>query len=952
MDTALRELYAKLGFKVDATGFVEAEKRIDAITAKLQSLDDVARRVGRNVAKAGNSASKAGPASRTPNQRSQTSQTSRESRKVSQLRRELSDLERAHSDLKLVPEQASRAGVLQSQIALKRRQIGHARAEDLRTRGVVSDEDVRAADFEDRARRLQERKAGHVKARRIARMSRTGRYERPSAEEDVPAPTVGERARGLSHGANRFADSAQGVSDTLGGWLGYAINSMAQLDTAMSKVKSRAPEMTKEDLQSLRQTAIQAGSAAGFRATEAAGGEEALAASGLSAKAIQSALPTVLQFTRAGDYGSDVSQAADTLVNVKTQFGLADKDFADISDTLVAGANSTTASVKDFALALSYSGLNAKAAGIPLAEYTKITGVLAEAGIKGARGGTGLRQVMTSLASPSKKAKSALASIGITAEEAAKGVEKPSELLSLMFKKLENASAAKRLQVFSDVFNRAGSTSGLALADAFVQNFKAAGDAYGAIGQAIDERAGAAQRANDALADNLEARWKAVRVNMENTAGALAESLRPSLEASTSSVAELTANFAELAKHNPEIVNSGMQMALTLTAISGAAAIAARVLAGLTSTAGMTVTALYAAYRVADWSAHKLTGRNPDQKTGYEEEYFGESIFENAKYRERVRAVEAAREAGYAPTDDATNPFARQEVNGQREERDQFTTRMRALVTPAPRPQQPSGWEASPLQEEDDAVARVADVQRKKTSYDDVAAAYDQVARAKTPEQKQAAQEAVQRATTALRESILHPTAESTATPGQAPRSSSPPAPEPDAVTRLKTIDSREAARTAAEQAYQRVTAARTPEDMQAAQEDLRRATAAFSSSSTTQPIITPPTSAAPTAAATSVTPDSAAARTVPLSATGNVMRASDYAPQASPTTSQPSPQAAPPNVTTINNAGDTNNITLNATTANERDLVRKIESVVREQLADSEKRKQSRTQANLMGTY
>lgn len=198
--------------------------------------------------------------------------------------------------------------------------------------------------------------------------------------------------------------------------IGLAVKATADFDVAMSGVAATGEEF-KGRLDELRDSAIKAGAATSFSATEAANAQEELAKAGVNAQdVLEGGLTGALDLAAAGSLG--VADAANIAATAMTQFGLTGAEVPHIADLLAAGAGKAQGSVQDLGLALNYVGPVAKSMGISIEETTGALALFASAGIVGEKGGTALRGVLLSLTSPSKAAADTMKQYGISLYDA------------------------------------------------------------------------------------------------------------------------------------------------------------------------------------------------------------------------------------------------------------------------------------------------------------------------------------------------------------------------------------------------------------------------------------------------------------------------------------------------------------------------------------------------------
>lgn len=181
-----------------------------------------------------------------------------------------------------------------------------------------------------------------------------------------------------------------------------AVARFAQFDKAMSEVKAATQE-TAENMDLLRDAAIEAGASTVFSAVEAANAIEELGKAGLTTtEIIGGGLSGALVLAAAGGIG--VAEAAGYMSIAMKQFGKDGADATHISDLLAAGAGKAVGDVTDLAQALNQAGLVANGAGFSIEETTGVLAAFADAGLLGSDAGTSLKTAIIALQSPTEKA--------------------------------------------------------------------------------------------------------------------------------------------------------------------------------------------------------------------------------------------------------------------------------------------------------------------------------------------------------------------------------------------------------------------------------------------------------------------------------------------------------------------------------------------------------------------
>lgn len=197
---------------------------------------------------------------------------------------------------------------------------------------------------------------------------------------------------------------------------GYVVKSFADFDQAMSNVQAATHESA-ENMDLLREAAIQAGADTAFSASEAAGAIEELAKAGVStADILNGGLKGSLDLAAAGGMG--VADAAGIASIALTQFKLSGSDVGHVADLLAAGAGKAMGDVSDLGAALKQSGLVASQTGLSIEETTGALAAFAAAGNIGSDAGTSFKTMLLRMTPQSKQAAKIMEELGISAYDA------------------------------------------------------------------------------------------------------------------------------------------------------------------------------------------------------------------------------------------------------------------------------------------------------------------------------------------------------------------------------------------------------------------------------------------------------------------------------------------------------------------------------------------------------
>lgn len=293
---------------------------------------------------------------------------------------------------------------------------------------------------------------------------------------------------------------------------------------AMEKFEKQALSMSEETI---------------FGAREVAQAQTELAKGGLSVQQILGgALPAALSLAAAGEL--DLATAAKTVTNAMNLFGLSSKSAISVADMLATAANTTTADVSDFAMALTQGGAAAKQAGWNLNQTVTVLELLAEAGVKNSDAGTSMKTALLQLLAPTEK-QAALAK-----ELNLEFVNQRGELKGAagLYRELEDATEgmtrAQRAAVLKVLAGTDGFRTLSAILDGGAKKARELSKANKEVGTSAET---AAEKT-----DNLAGDWERLKGQFESAAIGVYHDLEPALRVATQAATEAVGPLSDLSQ--------------------------------------------------------------------------------------------------------------------------------------------------------------------------------------------------------------------------------------------------------------------------------------------------------------------------------------------------------------------------------------------------------------------
>ena len=230
--------------------------------------------------------------------------------------------------------------------------------------------------------------------------------------------------------------------------------SMSQVAATMGITKDTILEDGTRPFEILSTAAKEAGKTTAYSASQAAEALNYLALAGYDAKTASEVLPSVLNLAAAG--GMDLAYAADLATDAMSALGIeaSSENLTAFGDKLAVTAQKSNTSVSQLGEAILTVGATAKDLAGGTTELNTELGILADSGIKGAEGGTHLRNVILSLQNPTEDAALVLEKYTNGVYDAEGGMRPLNEILGELEKNLSAMSQKEKSEALNKIFNK------------------------------------------------------------------------------------------------------------------------------------------------------------------------------------------------------------------------------------------------------------------------------------------------------------------------------------------------------------------------------------------------------------------------------------------------------------------------------------------------------------------
>lgn len=314
-------------------------------------------------------------------------------------------------------------------------------------------------------------------------------------------------------------------------------SSMSQVQATMGIAKdamSTVDGQSVNTMDTLNALAKQMGAETSFSATQCGDALNYLALAGYDTQQMCDTLPTVLNLAAAGSI--DLASASDMVTDAMSALGMGVEESDKMVDQMAKTASTTNTSVAQLGEGILTIGATAKSIKGGTAELNTALGILANNGIKGAEGGTHLRNVILSLQSPTDDAADCLKNLGVKTYDSEGNMRSLNDILSDLNASMDGMTSAEKDNIIGSVFNK----TDLAAVNSLLAN---TGDTWDGLQKSITDSAGAAQQMADTQLDNLKGKVTLLQSAAEGAAIAIGSDLEPAAKTAVQAVTDIVNAF-------------------------------------------------------------------------------------------------------------------------------------------------------------------------------------------------------------------------------------------------------------------------------------------------------------------------------------------------------------------------------------------------------------------------
>lgn len=358
---------------------------------------------------------------------------------------------------------------------------------------------------------------------------------------------LGQATKGLGSITKTVAAATAAAASAVGAIGIAAINTGREFEGAMSQVAAtmlldRTTAEGQKAFETLENAARECGANTAFSATEAAEALNYLALAGYDADKAATALPTVLKLAGAG--AMELAAASDMVTDSMSALGIeaTEANLTQFSDKLAQTASKSNTSVAQLGEAILTVGGTAKGLAGGTTELNTALGILADSGLKGAEGGTHLRNMILSLQNPRNEAAAEMfKQLGVEAYTSEGKMRGLNEIFGDISNSMEGMTDQQKDDVLSTIFKQ----TDLAAANAMLSNCT---DRFDELSEAIENSAGACDDMYAIQLDNLNGDIDILKSGLSDLGISIYKDLNGSLRGAAKLATDMVGELSEAYK--------------------------------------------------------------------------------------------------------------------------------------------------------------------------------------------------------------------------------------------------------------------------------------------------------------------------------------------------------------------------------------------------------------------
>lgn len=322
----------------------------------------------------------------------------------------------------------------------------------------------------------------------------------------------------LSDGIKRAGRASAVALTAVGAAAASVIKTGATFQQSIVNATARFPGDIKrgaEAFEELSQSARKVGATTEFTASQAAEAINFLAMAGFNAQSAMAALPGVVDLATAAS--SSLARATDIATDSLGSFNLLTKDpeqliknLTRVNDVLARTSTSANTTIEQMFEAIKQGAPAGVAAGQSLETIAAMIGTMANAGIKGERAGTGLKNIFLAIGAPASTAAKIMKRLGVQTQDSNGAVRDALSVFRDFNKAVKTLPNSKQIAIFDEIFGK------IPLAAAI--NISNASESATELRESLLGAAGASEKMASIIRDTVRGRLNALKSAVESVA--------------------------------------------------------------------------------------------------------------------------------------------------------------------------------------------------------------------------------------------------------------------------------------------------------------------------------------------------------------------------------------------------------------------------------------------------
>lgn len=296
-----------------------------------------------------------------------------------------------------------------------------------------------------------------------------------------------------------------------------AVKTSADFESSMSKVEAISGS-TADEMQALRDKALEMGASTKFSAKESADAFTYMAMAGWDAEQMMNGISGIMQLAAAD--GLDLATTSDIVTDALTAFGLQASDSGHFADVLAQASSSANTNVSMLGESFKYVAPVAGSLGLSVEDTAVALGLMANAGIKGSQSGTALRTALTNMVKPTDAMASKMEELGIEVTNADGTMKSLDEIMVILREKFGKLSEAEQANAAATIFGKEAMSGMLAVINTSNSDFEK-------LSNTIGDANGRAQEMADTMMNNLTGSITLLKSAIEGLMIQLGDKLSP-----------------------------------------------------------------------------------------------------------------------------------------------------------------------------------------------------------------------------------------------------------------------------------------------------------------------------------------------------------------------------------------------------------------------------------------